>query len=94
MCQHNKEFDKWWAKQVDNGGTWTTLERLAAKDAWEAATKLVEEKFTSTNTGSPKLPDIGSILNEVFGNDQAQGQGAAYVRQTYDIIVRQLRACA
>jgi hypothetical protein len=50
MCQHNKRFDEWWAKQVDNGGTWTTLERLAAKDAWEAATKLVEEKFTSTNT--------------------------------------------
>ena len=46
----------------------------------------------SDNTASLKLPDIGSVLNEVFGNDQAQGQGAAYVRQTYDIIVRQLQA--
>jgi len=53
MCQHNERFDEWWAKQVDNGGTWTTLERLAAKDAWEAATRLAEEKFTGTNRQSP-----------------------------------------
>ena len=53
MCQQNKEFDKWWDEQVKNGdGSWTSLERLSAKDAWEAATKLVEEKFTSTNKES------------------------------------------
>jgi hypothetical protein len=52
MCQHNKEFDEWWSKQVGNSSEWTTLERLAAKDAWEAATKIAVEKFTSTNRQS------------------------------------------
>ena len=55
MCQHNERFDEWWAKQVDNGGEWTTLERLAAKDAWEAATKLVEEKFNSLQQRYAKI---------------------------------------
>ena len=30
-------FEKWWEKKVGNSDQWTTLERLAAKDAWEAA---------------------------------------------------------
>jgi hypothetical protein len=39
MCQHNKEFDAWWSKQVGGSSEWSTLERLAAKDAWETVTK-------------------------------------------------------
>jgi len=65
MCQHNKQFDEWWAKQVDNGGTWTTLERLAAKDAWEAATKLVEEKFTSTNKQSAPCISCNTVTTNI-----------------------------
>jgi len=67
MCQQNKQFDEWWNEQVKDGdGSWTSLERLAAKDAWNAATKLVEEKFTSTNTGRPKLPcDVCSDYTEL-----------------------------
>lgn len=73
MCQHNKQFEEWWAQQVDNGGEWTTLERLAAKDAWEAATKLVEEKFTSTNSAMdaicPNCDGTGEIIyTTVLGN--------------------------
>ena len=58
--------------------------------------KLVEEKFTSTNTGSPKLPldIVETVLEEIFGNRYAAGNGAEYVKQTITIIERQLRASA
>jgi hypothetical protein len=29
MCQHNKQFDEWWAKQVDNGGEYHICRRIA-----------------------------------------------------------------
>jgi len=31
------------------------------RDDWERLAKLVEEKFTSTNTGSPKFPTEGEV---------------------------------
>jgi len=29
------QFDKWWEKITVNDDSWTTLERLAALEAWE-----------------------------------------------------------
>lgn len=48
----------------------------------------------SDNTGSPKFPLLEDILDEIFGNREACGQGAEYVKQTFCIIERQLRAGA
>lgn len=43
MCSFDKRgkraFDLWWEKQVKGADTWTTLERLAALDAWMEALK-------------------------------------------------------
>lgn len=40
----NTEFDDWWSELINNrekdgGGSWHTLERIAAHDAWDAASK-------------------------------------------------------
>jgi hypothetical protein len=97
MCQHNKQFDEWWGKQVENSdGSWTTLERLAAKDAWEAATKMVVEKFISTNTGSPKLPPFKVCLSAFFTEPccESDPRDSRLLSRFYDCIRRQLQAGA
>jgi len=87
MCQHNERFDEWWAKQVDNGGTWTTLERLAAKDAWEAATRLAEEKFTSTNISSTEICE-GTVC------DYCKYNPCKWECRDYEMFIgRKLRTC-
>jgi hypothetical protein len=44
-------FIDWWNTHSDE-----MFEDAIAKAAWNAATELVEEKFTSTNEGIPKTP--------------------------------------
>ena len=97
MCQHNKQFDAWWNEQVKNGdGGWTSLERLAAKDAWKAATKLLEEKFTSTNTASFQLPlSVESCIKHVLAvwkDDYMSTEARCAIEETHDFIERQLQA--
>ena len=50
----------------------------------------------TANTGSPKLPPdiVELVLEEIFGNRYASGNGAKYVKQTIVIIERQLRQTA
>jgi hypothetical protein len=43
-------FEQWWERD----GSRYEYAPQAAEEAWYAATKAAEEKFTSTNTGSPK----------------------------------------
>lgn len=64
------------------------------KMCWDFATESAEENGSSHNTGSPKLPLLEDVLDEIFGNREACGQGAEYVKQTFCIIERQLRAGA
>jgi hypothetical protein len=65
MCQHNKQFDAWWAEQVGNGGTWTILERLAAKDAWEAATKAAHPAPSQPEPGEGAMPPLEHVRGYV-----------------------------
>jgi len=65
MCQHNKQFDAWWAEQVGNGGTWTMLERLAAKDAWEAATKAASPAPSQPEPGEGAMPPLEHVRGYV-----------------------------
>ena len=60
---------------------------------------LVEEKFTSTNTGSPKLPLLSSVesyVKAVCSCDDSINKGDLItgVQFAYDFIERQLRASA
>ena len=45
-----KNYDEWY-----QGWFRDNVKAPYLRDAWDAATKAAEEKFTSTNTGSPKL---------------------------------------
>lgn len=63
-------------------------------DAWQAATKAAEEKFTSHNTGSPKMPEFKEFYNEarcVIGQELNQGE-YILVKRLYGFICRRLRA--
>jgi len=40
-------FNEWWEDQTKDSCQWGTLERLAAKDAWEFAEKQAEPKESS-----------------------------------------------
>jgi hypothetical protein len=37
--KQNEEFSKWWDDQVLDSNRWTTLERIAAQNAWIEAHK-------------------------------------------------------
>jgi hypothetical protein len=39
----NKEFDAWWMEITKKSDKWTTLERLAALQAWEHQQQKIEE---------------------------------------------------
>ena len=59
--------------------------------------KLVEEKFTSHNTGSPKLPTLVEVCAELQRRSDhitTYGMYALGVNECYDVMCRQLRAGA
>jgi len=64
--------------------------KLWPMEAWGRIKKLVEEKFTSTNTGSPKLP----THDEMFEATGAEDRHRWVTQQFYDELCRQLRAGA
>ena len=43
----NKQFDEWWEKITAKSNQWTTLERLAALQAWEYQQEKIDELETS-----------------------------------------------
>lgn len=63
--------------------------------AWDAATNAVEQKFTSTNTGSPKLPTLVEAISGALGFKVSEVPGTdtgAAMKDMYDFICSQLRA--
>jgi len=41
--QENKHFEDWWNKITYKSDKWTTLERMAAHDAWMEARNVFKE---------------------------------------------------
>ena len=64
----------------------------------EQIIQLVEEKFTSTNTGSPKLPTLVECerwyVTEKCGFERITELEKNVVREIHDYMCRQLRAGA
>lgn len=54
------EFSKWY-QSVDKYQSQVSI----CSAAWEAATALAVEKFTSTNTSSPKLPEFKECIKDI-----------------------------
>ena len=57
-----KTFDEWWF--MVGGGS----DKEQYRNVWNAAMQSAEEKFTSTNTNSPKLP-LYSEIKETLQSD-------------------------
>ena len=72
----------------------TKDEEYAFKCGWNAATKAAEEKFTSTNKPSAKLPTFEEVDTEVISELKQFGvrNGRPLHRMAYDFICRQLSA--
>ena len=90
-----KSFNEFWG--VGLGRTcFTDYEAVRAEKVWNAAIKHAEEKFTSTNTGSLKLPTLNDTLialdRYMSGSVSVKNSGVA--KFVYDFICRQLRAGA
>jgi hypothetical protein len=61
--------------------------------------QLLEEKFTSTNTASPKLPTVEELIDSISSDHNRWNEAIAHdplwiamIKITHDIISRQLRA--
>lgn len=78
-----KNYDDWY-----QGWFMDNVKAPYLRDAWDAATEAAEEKFTSTDTGSPKLPTRTEFAAWVA----KRGNPSPY--QAYDYIAQQLRAGA
>lgn len=42
--EENKQFEEWWNKITVKSDNWTTLERIAAHDAWMEARSVFKEE--------------------------------------------------
>ena len=60
-----KTFDSWLS---DSGhASWPSSMCQAMNKAWNAATKAAEARFTSNNTGSPKLFTSAQVVDALEG---------------------------
>lgn len=67
MKQIKIDFEKWWDEQVGNSTNWTTLESLAARDAWmEAAKRYFEDKRIEVL--EKKVQELDSLVTEIIDN--------------------------
>ena len=48
--KQNEEFSKWWDEQVLDSNRWTTLERIAAQNAWMEAHKRALNLYNVVST--------------------------------------------
>jgi hypothetical protein len=75
-----------------------TFSETSCKEAWQTLKSAVLAQQT-TNTGSPKLPELEDIWDEVLASgmneDLSHGEQVyRAVEKSYEVIVRQLRAGA
>lgn len=61
MTTQKTTFEQWWQQTVGDSDQWTTLERSAALDAWNAATKSAAK---IAQEACLVLPDGGSPTQE------------------------------
>jgi hypothetical protein len=66
--------------------------RILCQMVWDAACKSVEEKFTSTNTGSPKL--LGKLEGCVHDLIELPAGAVSSVVNRLNAVIAQLRAGA
>jgi len=65
------------------------------RDDWNRLAKLVEEKFTSTNTGSPKFIGLAELDREMLINYGVLSDiERLTMNRVYTIIANKLRASA
>jgi hypothetical protein len=87
-----KTFDEFWkileVPHSRQGDDYVFIKELS-EVVWKAATKAAEEKFTSTNTGSPKLPTRADFIEWLSTFESAPSASSVF-----DWVCRQLRAGA
>ena len=53
--KYEKEFKEWWDKTVGENDNWTTLERLAAHDAYQEARQISESQLAEAKEENARL---------------------------------------
>lgn len=60
-----EKFNEWWKKEIEESGAWTTLERLAALDAWLSRAEMDKVKIERLKN---LLENVFAILDVELGD--------------------------
>jgi hypothetical protein len=101
--KQNEEFSKWWDDQVLDSNRWTTLERIAAQNAWMEAHKRAFCNHSERAEGCPTSSlNNGLELQNNFKIQVVKNEGidafGAYVspsikKNDFGVVLFNLEAC-